>query len=112
IARAIELKALTEGYHVIFSSSEKDPHHEQDLIRLLKDKQQADGLIIATTQRNAKQFENLKKQKYPVVFIDRYLKGFDAHCVTVDNSAGSSIMLEYLFNKGFKKIALLAISPS
>src|ERR1051325_2402044 len=90
IAKAIELKALTEGYHVIFSSSEEDPRHEQDLIRLLKDKQQADGLIIATTQQNTQQFESLKKQKYPIVFIDRYLKGFDAHCVTVDNNEGSS----------------------
>ena len=112
IARAIEQEALKNGYHLICSSSEEDEQQETQLIHLLKDRQQADGLIIATTQQDSTYLAQIKEQGYPFVLIDRYLPNFEANTVCVDNYRGAFAMVEYLINKGRKDIGLLSLAPS
>ena len=112
IARSIEDKAAEVGYHLMLCSSDEDPDRENDLIRLLKDRQQVNGIIVSTTQQKPETFSRMKKDGYPFVLIDRYLPRLECDQVMVDNAKGASKMVEHLLKTGYKRIALITISPS
>ena len=112
IARAVEDKAAAFGYHLMVCSSDEDPERELDLIRLLKDRQQVNGIIVSTTQQKPELFQRFKKEKFPFVLIDRYLPRFETTQVMVDNEKGAYKMTEHLIKTGYKRIGLLTISPS
>jgi len=62
----IERKAKDLGYIVIFSCTYEDHNKEAELIRSMLNRQ-VDGLIIASTQENQKEIEELKKMNFPFV---------------------------------------------
>jgi LacI family transcriptional regulator len=111
ISRTIEFEVARLGYHLLVCSSDEVEEKEIKLIELLRDRQRVEGLIVATTQQNAEQFNQLKKQQYPLVFIDRKLPGFSASYVGVDNNKGAYQMVEHLIKSGMKKIGMVNISP-
>ena len=111
ICRAIEEKAHEKGYHLMISSSEEKPDREEELIRVLRERQ-VDGLIITTTQMDQKEILQLKKEKFPFVLIDRQLPEVDTNYVVVDNYGGAFEVVEHLINLGFKRIGHLTISPA
>ncbi|MCC7301030.1 MAG: LacI family DNA-binding transcriptional regulator [Bacteroidia bacterium] len=112
IVRAVEDKAALHGYHLMVCSSDEDPEREAELIRLLKDRQQVNGIIVATTQQKPEIFSRFKKEQFPFVLIDRYLPRFECTQVLVDNVEGALSMTEHLITTGYSRIALLTISPS
>src|ERR1700739_1025035 len=111
ISRTIEFEVARLGYHLLVCSSDEVEEKEMKLIELLRDRQRVEGLIVATTQQNAEQFNQLKKQQYPLVFIDRKLDGFTSSFVGVDNNKGAYQMVEHLIKNGMRKIGMLNISP-
>src|ERR1700749_1172458 len=71
---------------------------------------QVDGYIITPTLNLAENIPKLQAENKPVVLIDRY---FPQHeeipAVLVDNYEGVSRGMEYLIDKGYRKIALVTI---
>lgn len=112
ISRTIEYEVANLGYQLLVCSSDEVEEKEVKLIELLRDRQRVEGIIVATTQQNSEQFNQLKKQQYPLVFIDRKLDGFPSSYVGVDNNKGAYQMVEHLVKHGIKKIGMLNISPS
>lgn len=112
IVRAVEDKAAQHGYHLMVCSSDENPEREAELIRLLKDRQQVNGIIVSTTQQKPEIFSRFKKENFPFVLIDRYLPRFECSQVLVDNAEGAQNMTEHLIKTGYSRIALLTISPS
>ncbi|NNM93970.1 MAG: LacI family DNA-binding transcriptional regulator [Bacteroidia bacterium] len=112
ISRTVEREVTRLGYQLLVCSSDEVGSKEQNLIDLLKDRQRAEGIILATTQKETKQFRQLLKESFPIVFIDRKpgLKG--ASYVGVDNTKGAYDMVEHLVERGITKIGLLNISPT
>jgi GntR family transcriptional regulator, arabinose operon transcriptional repressor len=45
---------------------------------------------------------------YPVVMVDRYLKGIPAHAVVTDNRAAAEALTEHLIHLGHREIAFLS----
>jgi LacI family transcriptional regulator len=111
IAREIEKNALLHNYTVIFCSSDENPETEIKLIKMLQNKQ-VDGMIISTCQKNASIFRELRASKMPFVLMDRKLPRFQANYVGSDNYSGAFQATNQLIKNGFKKIALLKITPS
>lgn len=112
ISRAVEAFVEKNGYHLMVCSSDEDIEREKKLIRMLKERQQVDGLIISTSQQNDDFFQELKKEEYPIVFIDRAIENLNASTVTVDNFKGAKKATELLIRNGIRKIACLTITPS
>ncbi|MDL2221155.1 LacI family transcriptional regulator [Parabacteroides sp. OttesenSCG-928-N08] len=106
IAREVELEAEKLGYTVTFCSSEANPVRESNMIQMLKAKQ-VDGLIIAATKHSKEEVENLMKESYPFVLIDRYFPELDTNYVIVDNENGVRCVMEKLIAHGRKKIAFV-----
>jgi LacI family transcriptional regulator len=111
ISKTIEFEVTRLGYHLLVCSSDEVEEKENKLIELLRDRQRVEGIIVATTQQDAEQFNQLKKQQYPLVFIDRKLPSFACSYVGVDNTKGAYQMVEHLIKLGMRKIGMVNISP-
>ncbi len=112
ISRSIENFVEKNGYHLMLSSSDEDPDREMQLIKMFRERQQVDGIIVSTTQKDPAFFKQLREENYPCVFIDRTIEGFHTDNVVVDNKKGSKKVVELLIKNGVRKIGMLTISPS
>lgn len=108
IAHYVERKAKSLGYNVVFSSSNEDPETEKALIYSMLNRQ-VDGLIIASTQKNQADIEELNRTKFPFVLIDRHYPDIEANYVVVDNFHGVENMTRHLLGKGRKCIGFISI---
>lgn len=112
ISRTIEREVTKHGYQLLVCSSDEVEDKEYKLIELLKDRQRVEGLIVATTQKSNDQFQQLKKEQFPMVFIDRKPDDMSCNYVGVDNYKGAFNMVEHMIKLGFKKIGLINVSPT
>lgn len=112
IARSIEDAANKKGYHMLICSSDENPKREADLISILADQHQVDGLIISSTLDNTQMFDRLHQQNIPFLLLDREFSSGLFPSVTVDNRKGAELLVQHLINKGSNNIGLITLSPS
>ncbi|HTI11448.1 MAG TPA: LacI family DNA-binding transcriptional regulator [Puia sp.] len=109
LAKTIEDEAKKYDYKVVYCSTDNDEAKARDLINMLSQRQ-VDGYIIVPTLHLADEIRKLQAENKPVVLIDRY---FPEHgeipSVLVDNYGGVAEGMEYLIEKGYRKIALVTI---
>ncbi len=111
ISRSIEDSASKNGYNLIICSSEEDENKEKELIELLVRGQNADGIIVSSTQQKAVFFNELQAAGKSIVLIDRTIPLYEGNYVTVNNYGGAFELTEHLIKNGHRKIAMLTISP-
>src|SRR5687768_5333412 len=73
LAKSIEDMAYKIGYKVVYCSTENDDKKGAELIQMLH--KQVDGFIITPSKGMKQVVLKLKKNKKPVVLIDRYFPG-------------------------------------
>jgi GntR family transcriptional regulator of arabinose operon len=105
----IEQELAEHGYHVVFRLT----HDRQELeIKLLKELTQLGmkGIIIYPVEGETFNNEILKLTlgDYPLVIVDRYLRGLDANCVSSDNFAGAYEATKHLTSLGHTMISFLS----
>ena len=109
LAKTIEDEAKKYDYKVVYCSTDNDEEKARELINLLSQRQ-VDGYIITPTLNLAEDIRKLQAENKPVVLIDRY---FPLHeeipAVLVDNYEGVARGMEYLIEKGYRKVALITI---
>jgi LacI family transcriptional regulator len=110
MARAIEDKVRASNYNMVFCSSDEDPEREASLIEMLRERQ-VDGIILMTSAKDNSRIEELHKEGYPLVLIDRSLENISTNYVGANNFEGARDAVLHLINEGFQKIGLLAITP-
>lgn len=103
IARNLEDEALRLGYTLIIGSSDENAEKFTKLTELFSE-QQVDGMIVAPVSGSEKTLDDLIKIKYPVVTIDRYLKGVAIPGITIDNQEIAEHTTKLLISKDFDKI--------
>ena len=102
----LELAADAHGYSLLVVSSQHRIEREKEIIRRLAQKQ-ADGAIFVTHyEHDESEFKNLA-----IVSIDRHL-GKSIPIVTTNNYEATRQGVEYLIEKGAKKISFLGTKPS
>lgn len=112
IARSVEDAANKKGYHMLICSSDENPKREADLISILADQHQVDGLIVSSTLDDPQLFDRLKKQNTPFLLLDREFSDDSFPSVTVDNKKGAELLTQHLLDKGINRIGLITLSPS
>ncbi|WP_260631802.1 GntR family transcriptional regulator [Neobacillus niacini] len=72
-----------------------------------------EGLIIFPAQGENLNEEILKLviEKFPIVLIDRHLKGLSTTSISTDNSRATALGVKYLFELGHRNIGLLTPPP-
>jgi LacI family transcriptional regulator len=105
MARHIENEAENLKYKVIFGSSDESAEKMSSIISLMKT-YNVDGFIIVPPENSEAQIEGLKKEKYPLVIVDRYFP--DTDNIIINNAETAFKGTEFLIQAGCKKIAIFA----
>lgn len=117
IALGAESVLREEGYAMMVVNSMSQPEIELQHISLMN-RRRADGLLLSLADENHPTLgDTLDRLSVPVVFVDRFQKGFEpCHMVLSDHKKGMAQALDLLGSQGHKSIALingsLAVRPS
>lgn len=103
IARHLEDKALKLGYTLIIGSSDENQDKFAKLIELFS-QQQVDGMIVAPVAGSEEILQKLVEKNYPLVTIDRYLKGVNIPGIILNNREITENTTNFLINKDFDQI--------
>jgi DNA-binding LacI/PurR family transcriptional regulator len=110
IARQIEDLAWRSGYSVVICSTDENIEKEKKQLQILVDRQ-VDGLIVSSSFDDPSLYNTLQEEGFPLVFIDRIIKGANAPSITVDNYGGAKLATRHLIKQGLTDIMLIATFP-
>ncbi|MCM3720054.1 GntR family transcriptional regulator [Fictibacillus phosphorivorans] len=113
LIKTIEEKCLENNCHLIIRRTGGQIKEEERAIKNLV-QFGVDGLIIFPVQGEHYNAELLKLvlTDFPLVLVDRYLKGIPASSVCTDNRSASEKITNYLFSMGHEDIAFLSPPPT
>ena len=106
IAKGAEDEFRKHGYNIIICNSNESVEEEKDRISLLCQKC-VDGVIIIPATAEGAHYGQLTAAGMPVVLVDRLVEHFEADAVLVDNINGSYSAVEYLINRGNRRIGFI-----
>jgi LacI family transcriptional regulator, kdg operon repressor len=107
VIRAIEDVCNDHNFHVIICNADDHPEKEKKYIDMLRAKQ-VDGIIAVPTGGNVTLYQDLVKENYPIVFIDRLMNGVKIDTVLLDNEKASFLAVEALIKHGYSEIAMIS----
>jgi len=102
----IELAADKRGYSLLVASSQHRIEKEKEIIKKLAQNEADGALFVTHYEHDEKEFQNLA-----IVTIDRHL-GENIPIVTTNNYEATKQGVEYLLEKGCKKVAFIGTKPS
>lgn len=105
----VEYYLQKKGYHMVLGLTRESSNEESRIIRELTESK-VNGLIVFPTE-DEKYNESLLRlwlDKFPFVFIDRFLRNIETYTITSDNQGGAFETVSYLLNKGHRHIALIS----
>ncbi|SER82922.1 LacI family DNA-binding transcriptional regulator [Psychrobacillus sp. OK032] len=109
IIRAIENNFHEHGFHIIVCNADDEPDKERNYIEMLMAKQ-VDGIIIFPTGGNLDLYKQMKKQHFPIVFMDRTIETTEIPSVMLDNHQASKLAVDCFVESGYTRIAIVTTS--
>lgn len=110
VLRGIE--EITYSNEFTLFIGEFSQEHDKEKMYLEKMKSElVDGLIISPSSETDQDVIRLAKNGMPIVCVDRGLKGVSVDVVLVDNKKGAFEAVEYLIQRGYKRIAYIGGLP-
>jgi len=106
LARGIEDRAHEEGYNVIFCSSDNKPERMETYVYLMMEAG-VDGFIFASARLHEPVVEKLIDEHFPLVLVNRKLRGETFNYVVLNNVQGAYEITEHLINLNYRKIAII-----
>ena len=102
----LEVAADAHGYSLLVVSSQHRIEKEQEILKRLAQNEADGALFVTHYEHKEEEFKNLA-----IVSIDRHL-GKNIPIVTTNNYEATRQGVEYLIEKGCKKISFLGTKPS
>ncbi|MBY8914293.1 substrate-binding domain-containing protein [Bacillus sp. YC2] len=109
VIRAIEDYFHEQGFHIIVCNADDEPAKEKKYIEMLRAKQ-VDGIIIFPTGENLALYEKMKRDEFPIVFMDRTIEELGIQTVMLDNHYAAKLAVDRFAEKGLHKIAIITTS--
>lgn len=108
----IEEYALEHNYHIMLCNTRESYELEKTIVHKLVAKR-VDGIIISLSRetKNYDHLNELKKKDIPFVLFNRVADEVDSSKVCVDDMNGAIAAVNYLLEKGYKKIAHIQGPP-
>lgn len=112
LIRSIEKEVSKCGKNLVLKNSYFDKEKESQAISELL-AQGVEGIILQPTHNNyfSREVLKLSLNKFPIVIIDRELKGIDLPYVGTDNVSAMLSAMDYLFAKGHRNICFMTGAP-
>lgn len=104
----IESTAVKSKYTILFGQSYDDYNREIVVAETMR-RQRVDGLIISLSKETVKltHLDEFKKINIPVVYFDRVPASEKNHKVFCDMKKGTLEMIDWLFTRGTRRIAII-----
>lgn len=98
-----------QGFHMLMHNCNESEQEESETLNKFLDSG-VDGMIVfpAVNEQYNENILRLSLDKFPLVLIDRYLKGLNTFHVVSDNFNGTYDAITYLLNKGHRRIAYIS----
>ncbi|MCZ8511528.1 GntR family transcriptional regulator [Paenibacillus filicis] len=109
LINGIEEELSKHGYHLLlcktYNSKEKEKQVLQDVLRL-----NVAGIIIYPVEgvTYSEDILRLTLNPYPLVIVDRYLRGIETNCVFSANSRGAYEAISHLIQLGHTKVGFVS----
>lgn len=110
VLEGVEDTCRSKGYSLMICNSNDNAEVEEEHIKAFQ-MRLVDGIIINPTIKNLSLYEQLEKDKFPFISINRKIPGQKLNMVLVDNSMGGRLAVEHLLKLGKKKIAIFLYPP-
>jgi LacI family transcriptional regulator len=105
VIKGIDKTLSDYGYSAILCITDEIPDRENMYLNILM-KNQVDGIILATVNKESEILNNLINNEFPLIFIDNLPKtDKNINSVILDNAKASYIAVNYLLKQGHCKIA-------
>ncbi len=106
VIRSIENICHEQEISTIICNADNNPEKERHYIQTLLSKQ-VDGLIVIPMEENADRYNELIKQGYPIVFMDRIIDQVNTESVLLDNELASKLAINHLLDNDYQNIAII-----
>lgn len=107
IARDLETELRKNGYNILIASTDDNVDQERELLDALK-ALSVPGLILApASTHRSDHIVQLAADGTPLVLVDRLSRGVRVDSVTVDNVAGARSAVDYLVERGHRRVGIL-----
>ncbi|WP_042222146.1 LacI family DNA-binding transcriptional regulator [Oceanobacillus manasiensis] len=106
VIRAIEDFCHEANFHIIVCNADDDPVKEKKYMDMLRAKQ-VDGIIVFPTGGNLALYQQLVRDKYPIVFVDRMVPEVEVNTVLLDNEKAAKLGVDLLVTKGYQGIGMI-----
>ncbi|MBP3966627.1 GntR family transcriptional regulator [Paenibacillus lignilyticus] len=108
LVKGVENAASSQGYRVIVSLTHESVETECQLLAEAEEMGVA-GVIVYPVEGESYNEDILRMtlRGYPIVVIDRYLKGLETNCVCTDHFSGAYAATSHLIEAGHFRIAFL-----
>jgi len=109
LASGIEEELAQHGYHLVFRLTHDSQPLENKILKELT-RLGVKGIIIYPVEGETFNDEILKLTlgHFPLVIVDRYLRGLDTNCVSSDNYTGAYEATKHLTGLGHTKISFIS----
>ncbi|MBA2942984.1 GntR family transcriptional regulator [Paenibacillus sp. CGMCC 1.16610] len=106
----VEFYVKEAGYQLVLHITRESSHEESRAVQQLTNTQGVRGIIVFPTEDESynESLLRLSLDKYPFVFIDRYLRNIDTYRITSDNWGGAYETVDRLLKEGHHRIALIS----
>jgi DNA-binding LacI/PurR family transcriptional regulator len=111
IMRGISHYAQKKGYYILYTYSNNEDQ-EVEYIESLMNSRRVDGIILPIVRKDDKCIAYLKKYDYPFVVIGKPENTENIFWVDNDNFHSMYNVVNYLIQKGERKIAFIGGSPN
>ncbi len=102
-------EASKNDYDLLFFTITSAMEHKKSYIKLCEERR-VDGAVFIGISQDDPELKEISKSKIPVAVIDAVVEGEKVLCVSSDNIGGVKKGMEYLYNKGKRKIAIISSS--
>lgn len=107
VTRGIEDVAQANGYSTILCNTDESKDKQEQYLQMLL-RRRIDGILFVPASSEAAPIMQVKKQKIPIVLMDRNVPGVDVDIVRSDSEQGAYLITEHLLSLGHQRIAMLS----
>ncbi|MBD2867468.1 LacI family DNA-binding transcriptional regulator [Paenibacillus arenilitoris] len=112
LARGAEDAAKKSGYRLLFGNSDESLEKEADYVTTILTAR-VDGVLVAPAgDPSLPHLESLRRHHVPFVLLDREVPGIECDIVLGDSKDGARRLVEYLIERGHRRIAMVNGSSS
>jgi GntR family transcriptional regulator of arabinose operon len=104
----LESAARSNGYSVVFNHVENDLVKQDEILEKAIQQQMA-GIVLypVSSKSSSPVIARLARENFPLVLVDRYVRGQYIDCVMSDNFGGGLLATQHLLSLGNRRIAFL-----